>query len=283
MVLELKAADFQEIIGPLLHILHFTEWANAPVVVSGDTSSAVQTNKKSTPPKLGPRANTGSVFSTGSPLEEFRSRKVIEYEARLRRLSSPGKVFAYFATAEDADGAQMMTGADLLKANGVLQAHAEIDALGKEFIALIDTDGDGLISYAEFVFFRALLAIKPTDLEIAFQMFDRDESGSIDREEFAYMFATLSGSGMIGQQWKETASVLDGPVFKQWFGDGSDGSPGPGISFAEFSGWLMRLQAELVRLEFLRWATDSSGDGKVDSLSASDFGRMIVQLVSAAG
>ena len=34
------------------------------------------------------------------------------------------------------------------------------------------------------------------------------------------MFATLTG-----QQWEETASVLDGAVFKRWSGDG-DGSPG---------------------------------------------------------
>ena len=58
---------------------------------------------------------------------------------------------------------------------------------GAECIALIDTDGDGLISFSEFVFFRAMLRIRPTDLELAFQMFDRDESGSIDRDEFSYL------------------------------------------------------------------------------------------------
>ena len=357
LVLELKAGDFKAIIGPLLHVIHFTEWATAGKVVSdsrdsrggasggnatyssSSSSSSSSSETKRAPPKLGPRAATGEVFSSGSHLEVFRNRKVVEYEARLRRLSSPGKVFAYYASVETEEGEQMMTGTDFLKALGVLHTHVvagqqgEVDEAAKRFTARImsgaqendkgngdgnagaasTTDGTGkgegkgrgggLISFAEYVFFRSLLSIKPSDLEMAFQIFDRNEDGLIGRDEFIHMFSTLSRGGGPSSSSSSSSSsstgsadsttmaamaadVLDGsPVFSQWFGNraAAGGGGGGGISFAKFSAWLTALQSELIRLEFLNWATDSSGDGKVDSLSASDFGRMVVQLVASAG
>ena len=63
-------------------------------------------------------AASKQVFHRDSLLEAFRRRKMLEYEARLRRLSSREKVFAYFASVETDDGSQMMSPADFLRALG---------------------------------------------------------------------------------------------------------------------------------------------------------------------
>lgn len=308
LVLKLKVADFKAILGPLLHAINFTEWATADKIVSGNRVGGGGSAKS--PPKLGPKAarGHGDVFNAGSPLEVYRYRKVAEYESRLRRLSSPGKVFAYFATVETEDGEQMMLGTDFLAALGVLHPHVvagqqdQIDKAGKHFTTMLTQGGTAkasngmLISYAEFRFFRSLLSIRPSDLEMAFQMFDCDEDGSIDCDEFIHMFSILSEQssaqthGVAGalfdkvNQWSITEGHHGRAVHqsRQPLQTSSGNSAG-GVSFQEFAAWLTTLQYELVRLEFLNWATDSSGDGKVDSLSASDFGRMVVHLVSSAG
>eukprot|EP01043_Picozoa_sp_COSAG02_P009695 COSAG02_NODE_332_length_24474_cov_23.190949_5_plen_876_part_00 len=285
LILELKAADFQAIIGSLMHVINFTEWVTADKVVAGKSGGG---GSSGSPLKLGPKAarGHGDVFNAGSPLEVFRNHKVASYEARLRRLSSPGKVFAYFASVETEDGNQMMMGTDFLAALGVLHPHVvagqqdEIDEAGKQFTTMImpresSTNSNGLlISYAEFRFFRSLLSIRASDLEMAFHLFDRDENGSISRDEFVHMFSALSGESAVDVHAVSVA-FFD-KLNQQLDAKG-------GISFAAFSKWLTTLHSELVRLEFLNWATDSSGDGKVDSLSGSDFGRMVVHLVASAG
>ncbi|CAN0520638.1 unnamed protein product, partial [Ectocarpus sp. 8 AP-2014] len=43
---------------------------------------------------------------------------------------------------------------------------------------MVDIDGDGLISYEEYMLFRTLLSLpQRKQLSIAFRMFDRDDSG----------------------------------------------------------------------------------------------------------
>jgi Ca2+-binding EF-hand superfamily protein len=195
-------------------------------------------------------------------------------------------VFAYFASVETEDGNQMMMGTDFLAALGVLHPHVvagqqdEIDKAGKHFTAMItsrgaSTNSNGvLISYAEFRFFKSLLSIRASDLEMAFHMFDRDENGFISRDEFVHMFSALSGQSVVNVHAVSVA-FFD-KLNQELHAKG-------GVSFEAFSTWLTTLQSELVRLEFLNWATDSSGDGKVDSLSGLDFGRMVVHLVASAG
>ncbi|KAF1328020.1 Calcium-binding atopy-related autoantigen-like protein, partial [Globisporangium splendens] len=54
----------------------------------------------------------------------------------------------------------------------------------KSFFDLVDADGDGLISYAEYMFFNTLLAIPERQFELAFKMFDSDGNGRLDHREF---------------------------------------------------------------------------------------------------
>ena len=153
---------------------------------------------------------------------------------------------------------------------------AELDAAGEKFFREADADGDGLISFTEYSFFRSILSIDPADFAIAFHMFDTNGDGRIDKAEFSRMFGTLSRSSTSSKAWAE---MLNGVVFKGWFGELGTES----INFEEFRSWLHELHVELCRLEFTNFANDTNHDGVVDSLSAADFGQMVVSMVSAAG
>ena len=267
-LLKLSKHDFMDAMSiASLGIVKFVQWQN---------SEAKPTEKQSTTPaKLSRRATTDTVFQS-SALEKWRLRKVKEYEVRLRRLSTAEKVFMYFATVELDDGSMMMSPTDFLHALGVLQADCEIDSYGKKFFQEADADGDGMVSFEEFVFFRSLLRINPADFKLAFQMFDTNSDGSFDQNEFASMFATLSGSK------KEASFLTDGGgAMAQLFGAQGDRS----MNFSQFSEWLQGLQTELARLELLNYSTIARGDTntKVDRLYAIDFGNMIVDLAEAAG
>ncbi|GMF64632.1 unnamed protein product [Phytophthora lilii] len=81
--------------------------------------------------------------------------------------------------------------------------NAEFDQFVETFFDMVDADGDGLISYPEYMFFNTLLASKEwwrgvvvvveltlcwavpeRQFELAFKMFDTDDNGMLDHREF---------------------------------------------------------------------------------------------------
>ncbi len=50
-------------------------------------------------------------------------------------------------------------------------------------VRLVDVNGDGLVSFAEYIFFITILSIAPEELEIAFRLYDVDGSGEMSLEE----------------------------------------------------------------------------------------------------
>ena len=46
-----------------------------------------------------------------------------------------------------------------------------------EFVELVDVDGDGFISWSEFLLLTTLLTIPPAQLKVAFRMFDTENNG----------------------------------------------------------------------------------------------------------
>ena len=51
------------------------------------------------------------------------------------------------------------------------------------FFDLVDVNGDGLVSFAEYIFFITILSFAPEELEIAFRLYDVDGSGEMNLEE----------------------------------------------------------------------------------------------------
>ena len=57
---------------------------------------------------------------------------------------------------------------------------------------LADQSGDNLISFSEFVLLHSLLTSPLSKYQVAFRVFDRDKSGSIDRDEFVQVVKALA-------------------------------------------------------------------------------------------
>lgn len=76
-----------------------------------------------------------------------------------------------------------------------------------DFFKMFDTNGDGLISFSEYLLLLTFLSIPISDVKIAFEMIDDNESGDIDRDEFMALTnalrhrsrqASIAGGGRTG-------------------------------------------------------------------------------------
>ncbi|KUF83836.1 Calcium uptake protein 1 [Phytophthora nicotianae] len=88
----------------------------------------------------------------------------------------------------------------------------------KTFFDMVDADGDGLINYAEYMFFRTLLAIPERQFELAFKMFDTDDNGKLDHREFKQIMELMRLRTPAGRQDRSLHDD-DVPIFKHLFGE----------------------------------------------------------------
>ncbi|CAA6672626.1 unnamed protein product [Spirodela intermedia] len=190
--------------------------------------------------------------------DAYRRRVFFNYEKRIRMLSPPEKVFEYFATFCTPEGDVLMTPGDLMRQlslEGYLRGEpqpGELHCAPSEFFMLFDTNSDGLISFPEYIFFVTLLSIPESSFSVAFKMFDVDNNGEIDKEEFKKVM-TLMRSGR---------PVEDGGLVEYFFG--KDGSRH--LKHDKFVQFLRDLHEEIIRLEFAHYDCKSKG-----TISAKDF------------
>ncbi|KAJ9551018.1 hypothetical protein OSB04_015063 [Centaurea solstitialis] len=224
--------------------------------------------------------------------DAYRRKVFFKYEKRIRTQSPPEKVFEYFASQRSADGEPFMTPADLMRAvvpvfppsgasyvrEGSLKGEwepSELHCPPSKFFMLFDTNNDGLISFAEYIFFVTLLSIPETSFSIAFKMFDLNNDGEIDKEEFKKVMALMraqhrQGSGhrdglRIGL--KVTTHVENGGLVEYFFG--KDGKSC--LAHEKFTQFLKDLQNEILSLEFAHYDYKSRG-----TISAKDFALSMV-------
>ena len=72
-----------------------------------------------------------------------------------------------------------------------------------EFFSLADTDGDGLISFSEYLFFLMLLATPEHHFAVAFRVLDADQSGYVDMREFMQIVEHNSSPAVLRQGKRE--------------------------------------------------------------------------------
>uniref|UniRef100_R7W8C4 Calcium-binding atopy-related autoantigen 1 n=1 Tax=Aegilops tauschii TaxID=37682 RepID=R7W8C4_AEGTA len=251
--------------------------------------------------------------------DSYRRRVFFNYEKRIRTRSPPEKIFEYFASIRNPEGEVYMLPADLMRAvvpvfppsesnvvrEGRLRGErnpGELQCAPSEFFMLFDTNGDGLISFAEYIFFVTLLSIPESSFNIAFKMFDLDHNGSlkplkkktcflicvqsshllfhdaegeIDKEEFKKVMALMRSYNRQGAAHRDGLRiglkvgqpVEDGGLVEYFFGkDGSDH-----LHYEKFSDFLKQLHDEIVRLEFSHYDVKSS-----KTISAKDFALSMV-------
>ncbi|KAJ8768228.1 hypothetical protein K2173_021168 [Erythroxylum novogranatense] len=224
--------------------------------------------------------------------DSYRRRIFFNYEKRIRLQSPPEKVFEYFASLQTPGGEALMTPADLMRAivpvfppsesdrirEGFLKGErrpGELHCAPSQFFMLFDTNGDGLISYPEYIFFVTLLSIPESSFSVAFKMFDLDDNGEIDREEFEKVMNLMrTQNRQVASQrdgrrirLKVAESAENGGILEYFFG--KDGKTS--LHHGRFVQFLRDLHDEILRLEFAHYDYRSCG-----TISAKDFAMSLV-------
>ncbi|XP_057969594.1 calcium uptake protein, mitochondrial-like [Malania oleifera] len=224
--------------------------------------------------------------------DAYRRRIFFNYEKRIRMQSPPEKVFEYFASIRNPEGEVFMTPADLMRAvvpvfppsksNRVREGNlrgervpGDLHCAPSKFFMLFDTDNDGFISFAEYIFFVTLLSIPESSFSVAFKMFDLDNNGSIDREEFKKVMDLMRTQNRQGAQHRDglrvglkvADSVENGGLVEYFFG--KDGNTC--LKHGKFVKFLKDLHNEILQLEFAHYDYKLCG-----TISAKDFALSLV-------
>ncbi|KAE8669061.1 putative Senescence-related protein 1 [Hibiscus syriacus] len=226
----------------------------------------------------------------------IQEESFFNYEKRIRLQSPPEKVFDYFASYRTPEGDVLMRPGDLMRAivpvfppsesnwirEGCLRGEpvkpGELHCPPSYFFMLFDTNNDGLISFAEYIFFVTLLSIPESSFSIAFKMFDLDNNGEIDREEFKRVMTLMRSQNKQAARHRDgrriglkiAEPVENGGLVEYFFGQ--DGQTC--LKHDKFVQFLRDLHHEILRLEFAHYDYKLHG-----TISAKDFA---LSLVAAA-
>ncbi|XP_073298673.1 calcium uptake protein, mitochondrial-like [Primulina huaijiensis] len=224
--------------------------------------------------------------------DAYRRKVFFKYEKRIRTRSPPEKVFEYFASFRTPSGEVYMTPVDLMRAVvpvfppseapsvrvGNLSGEwttSDLHFAPSEFFMLFDTNNDGLISFPEYIFFVTLLSIPESSFSVAFKMFDLDNDGGIDKQEFQKVMNLMRTQNRQGANHRDgmriglkvSGSVEDGGLLEYFFGKDGNGR----LEHQKFVQFFRELHDEILRLEFSHYDFKSQG-----TISAKDFALSMV-------
>ncbi|CEM39492.1 unnamed protein product [Vitrella brassicaformis CCMP3155] len=289
---------------------------------SGGTESAVAKSAGGEAAKKGEELRA----KLESALQALGPRRITgNYENRLKSCAAPEKVFEYFASIADKRTKDRFMNKDDF-VNAIIpynffkpsETSASLEAVpgagGMSVFDVADSNKDGRISFAEFLFFTTLLSTPANDFELAFRLFGKTANegssastakrreASVTYDEFVklmttmikrsprggrYRSAALGSSGMKlpdgrGVSFNDSPEAvckecLSGTLGDHLFGKTRD-RPLPWHKFDEL---LFLLHEEVLFIEFNRCG-DVQGRSKDASLSASEFARLFVGFVLPA-
>ncbi|XP_050219851.1 calcium uptake protein, mitochondrial [Mercurialis annua] len=224
--------------------------------------------------------------------DAYRRKVFFNYEKRIRLRSPPEKIFEYFATVEGTNGELLMKAADLMRAvvpvfppseshlvrEGYLSGErrpGDLRCAPSEFFMLFDVNCDGHISFKEYIFFVTLLSIPESSFSVAFKMFDIDNNGEINMEEFKKVMALMRANNRQGAVHRDghrtglkvSGTVEDGGLMEYFFGKDGKGC----LHHDKFVQFLRDLDNEMLRLEFAHYDYKSR-----KTISAKDFALSMV-------
>jgi len=209
---------------------------------------------------------------------EWKQSMMTNYESRIREFSSPEKIFSVFASASK-NGRMYMTIDDFIRALIPHQHNFENTHQQKRSPArlpaafkIADQDGDGLISFEEYLFFVTLLSIPEQSFKVAFRMMDINDDGQVDQSEFVKMMTFLRATSPHAQQVRTHTNGLAQGWLAHYFGENSS----KGLTIDAFSKFLQQLKSDVLRMEFNMYDTQEKG-----YLSQRDFGMLLVSYAHA--
>jgi Ca2+-binding EF-hand superfamily protein len=185
------------------------------------------------------------------------------------------------AEAPKKDSSMLPTEADL----------QELEAVERwsRFAELADADGDGVVDFGEFVTVLTLLELTPSELSLAFRVFDTDRSGLLEPLETDRLFSSLRGQSFLGSQVRDRnllsrdlgrvtsaqASLCARISATAKSREQADSIRGGRLSLESLEQFRSTLATALRRVEYDQLDVDGSG-----KLSKVEFARMFVSRVA---
>ncbi|KAI8922498.1 hypothetical protein DFJ77DRAFT_446851 [Powellomyces hirtus] len=216
--------------------------------------------------------------------DKWKQDKIGAYENRIRAFSHPLKVFHYFASARK-HGQSYMTTQDFIRSLIPYRSyHTESSATSSSrvpsaeaFFSLADTDGDGLISFSEYMIFLCLLGTPEFHWKISFKLFDVNGDGTVSKDEFEKIMihhATSMGVGSrLGTQERTQVDVAHSGIYKLFFGHKGEKS----MVYDEFIDFMRRLHLEVLKLEFHQFNVDPA----TETISMKEFALSLINYAPA--
>ncbi|TNV81655.1 hypothetical protein FGO68_gene3874 [Halteria grandinella] len=136
------------------------------------------------------------------------------YENKIRFFSPPEKIFETFAHSKDADGKLVMSYADFFRAltpynyTEIKDNKPYFEKYQPDVLKVADANGDGVISFPEFLFFITLLQLPIGLLAKEFAKVDAKEM-KMNRDQFTKTFTNLRKKTLLGQKQTNKSGILD--------------------------------------------------------------------------
>ncbi|KAI9090447.1 hypothetical protein DFS34DRAFT_697891 [Phlyctochytrium arcticum] len=209
--------------------------------------------------------------------DNWKRDRIGQYENRLRAFSHPWKVFHYFASVRK-QGDPYMTTQDFIRALIPYRTYHSEESekrrveSAEAFFALADTNGDGLISFSEYMIFLCLLGTPEFHWKISFKLFDVNGDGTVSKDEFEKIMlhhATGLGAGSrLGSQERNKVDIAHSGIYHLFFGEKGERS----MVYDEFIDFMRRLHLEVLKLEFYRFDVEPN----TQSISMRDFALSLI-------
>jgi len=219
-----------------------------------------------------------------------KRRIFFKYEKRIRDNSTMEKRFDYFSNVEQG-GQKYMLPQGLLAAlvptypasqssserSGSLAGERPVrdhtsaaheTKAARSIFDKFDINGDGLLSFAEFLLVLSLLSIPEDDVAVIFSVVDADGSGTVDAEEFSMILDHLRNMANLPKNsLKRSGKEQAAGLLVSFFGPDLKGH----LKLPTFIDFLRKLHNDLVELEFLHYDVSRTG-----SIPGIDFARSLV-------
>jgi Ca2+-binding EF-hand superfamily protein len=133
----------------------------------------------------------------------------------------------------------------------------QLPAAFARVMAVADPNGDGRISFPEYVFFTSLLSIPRRYFDVAFRIMDRNRDNKVDAEEFQKVMNVIQSHNPIQQAAR--VPVETGVLLTGWFGPDASKT----LSVEQFRSFLNDLHNSVREVYFS--SLDSDRDGFIDA------------------